>query len=459
MSEIVEKSAPVNDDRDVDQRAARRGRRPARGPAREEGRPDRRRRPRRGPLPRRGRRRDSGASRRARRSRRRGSARSTRKGTLTLARLGREAPIAAGNPAGPALRDVERGSLAARLLYPEIRQTRPGGAAAVARDRHRRARSVRAAGRHRGAAQAAPRARWLERKEPVQTPAAFEYERATSVEGAIASLQRLGSEARVIAGGHSLLPMMKLRLANAAAPDRHQRPRRALLHPRGGRRDPDRRADPARRAVRSPTLLARHFPLFRDAEDVIADPVVRNRGTIGGSLCQADAAEDLSAVCSAVKAQAVIRGTERRARRRDGGLPRRAVHDRRRRRRAAHRDPGAAAAGRRQRAREGRAPRRRLGDRRRIGGRLDRGRDDRRRGHRAQRGRAHDDPRHASRGAAARQGSVGGALRTGGRDRLGGLHADRGRPRARSTTSAISPASSRNAPCSRAAARAADQEA
>jgi len=47
------------------------------------------------------------------------------KGTLTLARLGREAPIAVGNPAGPALRDVERGSLAARLLYPEGRQTRP----------------------------------------------------------------------------------------------------------------------------------------------------------------------------------------------------------------------------------------------------------------------------------------------------------------------------------------------
>jgi hypothetical protein len=47
------------------------------------------------------------------------------RGTLTLARLGREAPIAVGNPAGPALRDVERGSLAARLLYPEVRQTRP----------------------------------------------------------------------------------------------------------------------------------------------------------------------------------------------------------------------------------------------------------------------------------------------------------------------------------------------
>ncbi len=47
------------------------------------------------------------------------------RGTLTLARLGREAPIALGNPAGPALRDIEGGSLASRELYPEIRQTRP----------------------------------------------------------------------------------------------------------------------------------------------------------------------------------------------------------------------------------------------------------------------------------------------------------------------------------------------
>ena len=50
--------------------------------------------------------------------------------------------------------------------------------------------------------------------------------------------------------------------------------------------------------------------MFADAEQVIADPVVRNRGTIGGSLCQADAAEDLSAVCSAVKATVVIRGSD-----------------------------------------------------------------------------------------------------------------------------------------------------
>jgi carbon-monoxide dehydrogenase medium subunit len=57
-------------------------------------------------------------------------------------------------------------------------------------------------------------------------------------------------------------------------------------------------------------LLAERFPVFRDAENVIADPVVRNRGTIGGSLCQADAAEDLSAACAALKAQVVIRGAD-----------------------------------------------------------------------------------------------------------------------------------------------------
>src|SRR5437868_3212447 len=57
-------------------------------------------------------------------------------------------------------------------------------------------------------------------------------------------------------------------------------------------------------------LLAARFPVFRDAEQVIADPIVRNRGTIGGSLCQADAAEDLSAVCVAAKARVVMQGPE-----------------------------------------------------------------------------------------------------------------------------------------------------
>ena len=141
----------------------------------------------------------------------------------------------------------------------------------------------------------------------MQTPAAFEYERATSVEGAIASLQRLGSEARVIAGGHSLLPMMKLRLANPGhLIDINDLTELAYIREGDG----EIRIGALTRHVDllKSELLADRYPLFRDAEHVIADPVVRNRGTIGGSLCQADPAEDLSAVCSAAKAKVVIRG-------------------------------------------------------------------------------------------------------------------------------------------------------
>ena len=56
--------------------------------------------------------------------------------------------------------------------------------------------------------------------------------------------------------------------------------------------------------------LPSSFPIFADAERVIADPLVRNRGTIGGSLCQADPSEDLSAVCTTLDASCVIRGPD-----------------------------------------------------------------------------------------------------------------------------------------------------
>ena len=145
----------------------------------------------------------------------------------------------------------------------------------------------------------------------MQTPAPFEYERATSVEGAIEALQRLGFEARIIAGGHSLLPMMKLRLANPEhLIDINDLAELAYIREDEGMI----KVGALTRHVEllESELLARHFPIFADAEQVIADPVVRNRGTIGGSLCQADAAEDLSAVCSATKAHVVIRGDEER---------------------------------------------------------------------------------------------------------------------------------------------------
>jgi aerobic carbon-monoxide dehydrogenase medium subunit len=143
----------------------------------------------------------------------------------------------------------------------------------------------------------------------VQTPAPFEYERATSVEGAIAALNERGPDARIIAGGHSLLPMMKLRLANPEyLIDINDLDELSYIREEAG----EIRIGALTRHVElleSP-LLARHYPVFADAERVIADPVVRNRGTIGGSLCQADAAEDLSAVCSALKAKVVIRGPD-----------------------------------------------------------------------------------------------------------------------------------------------------
>jgi aerobic carbon-monoxide dehydrogenase medium subunit len=141
----------------------------------------------------------------------------------------------------------------------------------------------------------------------VQTPAPFEYERATSIDGALEALQRLGSEARIIAGGHSLLPMMKLRLANPEhLIDINDIDELSYIREEGY----ELRIGALTRHVEllKSDLLALRFPAFRDAEQVIADPVVRNRGTIGGSLCQADAAEDLSAVCSALKGKAVIRG-------------------------------------------------------------------------------------------------------------------------------------------------------
>ncbi|HEV3387376.1 MAG TPA: xanthine dehydrogenase family protein subunit M [Solirubrobacteraceae bacterium] len=141
----------------------------------------------------------------------------------------------------------------------------------------------------------------------MQTPAPFEYERATSVEGAIATLQRIGPEARLIAGGHSLLPMMKLRLANPEfLIDINDLDELSYID----ERITEIRIGALTRhcELLESGLLARRAPVFREAEEVIADPVVRNRGTIGGSLCQADAAEDLSAVCAALKAQVVIRG-------------------------------------------------------------------------------------------------------------------------------------------------------
>jgi carbon-monoxide dehydrogenase medium subunit len=143
----------------------------------------------------------------------------------------------------------------------------------------------------------------------MQVPAPFEYERATSVDHAIGLLERLGDTARLVAGGHSLLPMMKLRLANLEylidINDLHGELGRITVEPNQIRIG----ALTRHRELLESDELATAFPIFRDAEKVIADPVVRNRGTLGGSLCQADPSEDLSAVCTTLNASCVIRGS------------------------------------------------------------------------------------------------------------------------------------------------------
>jgi aerobic carbon-monoxide dehydrogenase medium subunit len=139
----------------------------------------------------------------------------------------------------------------------------------------------------------------------VQVPAYVEYEKATSVGHALALLARFGPEARILAGGHSLIPMMKLRLAQPET----------LIDINGLSElsyitvtDGELRIGALTRHAQlldSPVAGA-HFAILHDAERVIADPIVRNWGTVGGSLCQADPSEDLSAAFAALKASMVV---------------------------------------------------------------------------------------------------------------------------------------------------------
>ena len=143
----------------------------------------------------------------------------------------------------------------------------------------------------------------------MQTPAPFGYERATSVSHAVTLLEQLGPEARLVAGGHSLLPMMKLRLARPE----HLIDINDLVDELSYVRVEDNElrigAMTRHAELLSSAVAGEHFRILHDAERVIADPVVRNRGTIGGSIGQADPSEDLSAVFAALRASVVIHGS------------------------------------------------------------------------------------------------------------------------------------------------------
>ena len=138
-------------------------------------------------------------------------------------------------------------------------------------------------------------------------PGQFEYHAPSTLDEALALLAEHGSDARVLAGGQSLIPLMKLRLASPAV----------LIDLNGvdslsGIEEQDGQlrigAMTRHSVLERSELIGSRYPLIADAAAVIADPLVRNRGTTGGSLAHADPAGDLGSVMTALGAEVVVNG-------------------------------------------------------------------------------------------------------------------------------------------------------
>jgi aerobic carbon-monoxide dehydrogenase medium subunit len=138
-------------------------------------------------------------------------------------------------------------------------------------------------------------------------PAAFDYHPAKTVDEAIALLQQYGDDAKLLAGGHSLLPTMKLRLAQ---------PGHLIdIGKIGGlsyiREDNGAVAVGAMTTyttIENSDLISRHFALLPEGISVIGDPQVRNRGTIGGSIAHSDPAADMPGIVLALRADMLVQG-------------------------------------------------------------------------------------------------------------------------------------------------------
>jgi aerobic carbon-monoxide dehydrogenase medium subunit len=138
-------------------------------------------------------------------------------------------------------------------------------------------------------------------------PASFDYHTPGSLQEAISLLGKLRDDAKLLAGGHSLIPMMKLRLAQP----KHLIDLRKVPGLAGIREDGGSIAIGAMTThwqVESSKLLQAKVPVASDAAAMIGDPQVRNLGTIGGSLAHADPAADMPAVMIALGAELVIEG-------------------------------------------------------------------------------------------------------------------------------------------------------
>ncbi len=138
-------------------------------------------------------------------------------------------------------------------------------------------------------------------------PAAFDYRRVGSVEEAIALVGEHGDDAKLLAGGHSLLPLMKLRLAQPSLLVDIGRISE-LSYIRDGGDHIAIGALTRHMDVETSSLLAEHVPLLACAAGFVGDSQVRHRGTIGGSLAHADPASDLPATTLALGATYVVQG-------------------------------------------------------------------------------------------------------------------------------------------------------
>lgn len=138
-------------------------------------------------------------------------------------------------------------------------------------------------------------------------PSRFEYHRPDSLEEALQLLSQHGDEAKVLAGGQSLIPVMKLRLSSPAHVVDIGRLGLDTIAESDGRLTVGALA--RHRDLERSELLEARYPVMAAAAPLISDPIVRNLGTIGGSLCHADPAGDWGSVMLALEATVVLRST------------------------------------------------------------------------------------------------------------------------------------------------------
>ena len=138
-------------------------------------------------------------------------------------------------------------------------------------------------------------------------PTSFDYARATSLDDAIARLGASDGSAKLLAGGHSLIPLMKLRLSEPTALiDIARIPGLSGIKEKDGKIEIG--AATTHHAVAASTLLRDKCPALAETAETIGDPQVRNRGTMGGSLAHADPAADYPAILLALDAEIHVKG-------------------------------------------------------------------------------------------------------------------------------------------------------